>query len=94
MGEALQKLGEVLLPVEVVATFRRVMHIPGDLLQLLESRKELGRLAQGGDKALDHFLAREALHRVDGGGKAGGEQQRADLRRGLLAGLARSMICA
>ena len=87
VGQALQELGEVLLAVEVVAAFRRVMEIPGDFLQLLERGKELGRLAQRRDEALDHFLAREALHGVDRGGEAGGEQQRADLGRGLLAGL-------
>ena len=87
VGEALQELGEVLLPVEVVATFRCVMQIPGDLLQLLERREEVGRLAQRRDEALDHLLAGEALHGVDRGGKTGGEQQRADLGGGLLAGL-------
>ena len=87
VGQALQELGEVLLAVEVVAALRRVVQIPGDFLQLLERREELGRLAQRRDEALDHFLAREALHRVDGGGEAGGEQQRADLRGRFLAGL-------
>ena len=87
VGQALQELGEVLLPVEVVAAFRRVVQIPGDLLQLLEGREELGRLAQRRDEALDHLLAREALHRVDGGGEAGGQQQRADLGGRFLAGL-------
>ena len=87
VGQALQELREVLLPVEVVAAFWRVVQIPGDLLQLLERRQEIGRLAQGRDEALDHLLAREALHRVDGGGEAGGEQQRADLGRRFLAGL-------
>ena len=87
VGEALQELGEVLLPVEVVAAFRRVVQIPGNLLQLLEGREEVGRLAQRRNEALDHLLAGEALHRVDGGGEAGGEQQRADLGGGFLAGL-------
>ena len=87
VGQALQELGQVLLAVEIVATFGRVMQIPGDLLQLLEGGQELGRLAQRRDEALDHFLAREALHGIDRGGEAGGEQQRADLGGGFLAGL-------
>ena len=87
VGEALQELGEVLLAVEVVAAFRRVVDIPCDFLQLIEGREKVGRLAQRRDEALDHLLAREPLHRVDGGGKAGGQQQRADLRGRLLAGL-------
>ena len=58
MGQALQELGEVLLAVEVVAAFRRVVKIPGDLLELVERREEIGRLAQRRDKTLDHLLAR------------------------------------
>ena len=58
-----------------------------DLFQLLEGGQELRRLAQRRDEALDHFLAGEPLHRVDRGGEAGGEQQRANLGGGLLAGL-------
>ena len=44
VGQALQELGEVLLPVEVVAAFRCVVDIPGDLFQLLERREKLRRL--------------------------------------------------
>jgi hypothetical protein len=86
-GEALQELGEVFLSVEVVAAFGRVMEISGGFLQCFERRQELRGLAQRRDEALNHFLAREALHRIDCGGKAGGEQQRADLGGGLLASL-------
>ena len=45
MCKALQKFCEVLLPVKVVATFRCVMNVPGDLLQFLKGSKELRRLA-------------------------------------------------
>ncbi len=58
-----------------------------DLFELVECGEELGRLAQRGHQALDHLLAGESLYGVDGGGEAGGEQQRADLSRGFLAGL-------
>ena len=53
--------------------------------KFLEGREEIGRLAQRRDKALDHLLASEALHRVDRSGEAGGKEQRADLGGRLLA---------
>ena len=87
VGQALQELGQVLLAVEVVATLRRVVQVPGGLLQLLERRQEVGRLAQRRDEALDHLLARQPLHRVDRRREARGQQQRADLGRRLLARL-------
>ena len=87
VGKALQELCEVLLPIEVVTTFWRVMHIPSNLLQLLEGREEIRRLAQGRDETFDHLLASQALHRIDGSRKTGGEQQGADLGGGLFAGL-------
>ena len=61
--------------------------IPGGLFEFLESREELGGFAERRNEALDHFLAGEALDRVDGCGEAGGEEERADLTRSLLAGL-------
>ena len=70
MGEALQKLREVLLPIEVVAAFRRVVQIPGYFIQILEGCEEVGRLAQRRDEALDHLISCEALHCVDGGREA------------------------
>lgn len=45
VGQAFQELGEVLLPIEVVASFWRMMQIPRNFLELLEGREEFGRLA-------------------------------------------------
>ena len=87
MGQALQKLGEVFLAVEVVTAFRRMVHIPGDLLQFIKGRQEVRRLAQGRNQALDHLLAGQSLDRIDGRGQAGGKKQRADLGGRFLAGL-------
>ena len=85
--QALQELGEVFLAIEVVAALRGVVQIPGRLFQLLKGGQELRRLAQWRREALDHFLASETLHGVDRSREAGGQQQRAYLGSGFLAGL-------
>lgn len=47
MREALEELGEVLLPVKIVATLRGVVDIPGGFFELLEGFEELGGLRNG-----------------------------------------------
>ena len=49
VGQALQELGEVLLAVEVVASFGGVVDIPGDFFELLECREEIRWLTKRGD---------------------------------------------
>ncbi len=46
MSQVLQKFGEVFLPVEIVAAFGRVMHIPGNLFKFVKGCEKIGRLAK------------------------------------------------
>ena len=45
VGEVLEQLCQVLLTVEVEPVLRRVMQVPGGIVQLLERTEELGRFA-------------------------------------------------
>src|SRR5580658_798855 len=87
VGKALQELSEVLLAVEIVAAFRRVVDVPSCLLQFVKSGKKVRRLPKRRHEALDHLFTRESLYGIDGGGQTGSQQQRSDLGCGFLAGL-------
>jgi hypothetical protein len=62
------------------------VNIPGGLFELLKGLEELGGFSKRRNEALHHFLGREAFDRVDRRGKAGGEEEGADLAGGFLAG--------
>ena len=75
VGEALEELRQVLLAVEVETVLGRAMQVPRGPVQLLERPEELGRFAQGRDKALHHLLAGQALHGIDRRRQARRQQQ-------------------